>query len=442
MTRDHKWFLFLPGLLLALHILLAPATHAQERGPVYYVQVEDVVTSVKIDYLRRALRTAEASDATALLIEMSSDGAVLRDIRPFAAELAEADVPVVVYVSPPGTQSGAAGAFFLSAAHIAAMAPNTSFGTPLPLASVDDTLSDQTQDLVLDSVIEQLREWNEARGRNTDWIDAAVREGVVRSNEQAMATDPPAIDIVAPDLEELMTLLEGRTVELANGDEVQFQTLGREPTPIPTTLWEEILLFITDPTVTFLLLVLGAIAVYAELATPGVGIAAGVGVVLLLTALIGVLVLPVRPISLLGLALAFTLIGADIYLSSNGGLTVAGLVLLIISAINLIDTAQAPNVLVALWAILVVVLTIAAFSALVIWVIMRTRNTPITTGQESLVGRLAEVRKTLDPEGMVFVDGALWRAVSEDGVIEKNEWVRISSVHELRLVVHRIDVEA
>jgi membrane-bound serine protease (ClpP class) len=413
---------------------------AQERGPIYFAQVDGVVTSVKVDYLQRALQTAEASDATALIIQVSSEGAVLRALRPLAVRVAEATVPVVVYIAPPGTESGSTGAFLLSAAHIAAMAPETSFGTPVPLGDVDETLSEQTQELVLESVVDQIRGWNEARGRNTDWVDAAVRRGLVRNNEQAAAASPPAIDLIANDRNELLTLLQGRTVELENDETVELQTLGRDVTPIEPNLWEEFLLLITDPTVAFLLLVLGCIAIYAELATPGVGVAAGLGTALLLGSLIGWIVLPVNWLSLGGLLLAFGLIMADLYLPTAGGLTVAGLVLLIISAMTLIDTAQAPRVFVALWAILVVVLTVAAFAAIGVWLVVRTRDTPIATGQEGLIGRLAEVRKPLDPEGMVFVEGALWRAVSEDGPIEVREWVRVAAVHDLRLVVRRLDV--
>jgi membrane-bound serine protease (ClpP class) len=415
---------------------------AQERGPIYLAQVNGVVTSVKVDYLQRALRTAEASDATALVIQVSSEGAVLRALRPLAVRVAEATVPVVVYVAPSGTESGATGAFLLSAAHIAAMAPDTSFGTPVPLADVDETLSEQTQELVLESVVEQIRSWNAARDRNTDWVDAAVRRGVVRNNEQAAAASPPAIDLIASDRDELLTLLQGRTVELENGETVELQTLGSDANLIEPNLWEEFLIMLTDPTVAFLLLVLGCIAIYAELATPGVGIAAGLGGMLLLGSLIGWVVLPVNWLSLGGLVLAFALIMADLYLPTAGGLTVAGLVLLIISAMTLIDAAQAPRVFVALWAILVVVLVIVAFAAVGIWLVVRTRDTPIATGQEGLIGRLAEVRKPLDPEGMVFVEGALWRAVSEDGPIEAREWVRVSAVHDLRLVVRRLDAAA
>jgi membrane-bound serine protease (ClpP class) len=129
----------------------------------------------------------------------------------------------------------------------------------------------------------------------------------------------------------------------------------------------------------------------------------------------------------------------DVYLPTHGGLTVAGLVLFLIGSMTLIDAAQAPNVFIALWAILVVALGIVAIAVVVIWLVVRSRGAPVTTGQEGLVGRLAEVRQPLDPQGMVFVEGALWRAVSEDGPVEVGEWVRISAVHELRLLVRRID---
>jgi membrane-bound serine protease (ClpP class) len=437
------WFASLVILLvLILHIGAAPEAHTQERGPVYRVEVQDITTSVTIDFLRRALREAEASNATALIIEIGSEGAVLRAIRPFAADIADARVPVVTYVAPPGTESGAVGAFFLSASHIAAMAPDTSFGTPVPLAEVDETLSEQTQALVLDSVAQQLREWNEQHGRSTAWVDAAVREGVVRTSQQAIAADPPAIDIVASDRDELLTLLDGRVVALPDGEEVELPPILEEDiTLIEPNAWESFLLWLANPTVAFLLLVLGAIAIYAELTTPGIGVAAGIGAMLLLGALVGFLVLPVNWLSVAGLVLAFGLIASDIFLPTHGGLTVAGLVVLLISALTLIDAAQAPNVFVALWAILVVVLSLATVAAVAVWLVVRTRNTPISTGQESLVGRLAEVRKPLTPDGLVFVDGALWRAISEDGTIEQGDWVRISAVHDLRLVVRRIDTE-
>ncbi|MCG8350407.1 MAG: nodulation protein NfeD [Chloroflexales bacterium] len=433
---------FLALLIILLVGAASTSAQNQSNGPIYQVEVEGIVTDVTINYLRRALDQAEASSATALIIQLSSDGSVLRSIRPFAGELAEAEVPVVVYVAPTSTEAGAAGTFFLSAAAIAAMAPDTSFGNSTPLANIDALLSEQTQNLLLDNVIQQLRDWNTSHGRNTDWIDRAVRDGAIINNEQAIATNPPTVDLVARDNTELLTLLEGRTVELANGQQVQLNTLGQTTTPIAPTLWEQFLMFITSPTVAFLLLVMGAIAIYAEIVTPGIGVLAGLGVVLILTALGGLLVLPVRWLSFVGVLLAFGIVGADLFVPSHGALTVIGIVILVVSALTLIDTAQAPNTFIALWAIAMVALIVAAFAAIGLWLILRTRNQPIATGQEGLVGRLAEVRKRLEPEGMVFVEGALWRAISEDGEVEPGDWVRVTAVYDLRLVVRRLEAEA
>jgi membrane-bound serine protease (ClpP class) len=366
---------------------------------------------------------------------------VLRDIRPFAVEIAKARVPVVVYVAPAGTHSGAAGALFLSAAHISAMAPGTSFGSPGPLTRVDAALTQQTRDLVLDSVTDQIRNWSAARSRNTDWVDRAVREGVVLTNEQAISTNPPTVDLVAADHEELLTLLDGRVVKLADGRSIQLVTLGRDSTTVAPTLWERLWLALADPTVAFVLLVIGALAIYLEIAAPGTTIFAGVGVVLLAGAAVGLLALPVRWWSVLLLLLAFGLIGAEFFTPTHGALAITGIALVVVGALTLIDPAQAPDTAIALWVVLLVALALATFAAIGVWLALRTRAQPVTTGQEAIIGKLAEVRQRLDPEGMVFVEGALWQAVSEDGAAEAGDWVRVVAMHDLRLIVQRIDKE-
>jgi membrane-bound serine protease (ClpP class) len=434
--------------LLALVFLLcgvafdsAPTSAQAARGPLFFAEAEGTLTSVTVGYLRRALHLAEASDASALVIRLGSSGGVLRDIRPFAVEIVEARVPVVVYIAPTGTQSGAAGALFLSAAHISAMAPGTSFGSAAPLTRVDTALTEQTRDLVLDSVTDQIRDWNASRGRNTDWVDRAVREGVVLTNEQAFSTNPPSVDLVAADQEELLKLLEGRIVKLADGRSVQLATLGRSPAPVAPTLWERLRLALANPTIAFVLLVMGALAIYLEIAAPGTTVFAGVGVVLLAGAIVGFAALPVRWWSVLLLLLAFGLIGAEFLAPAHGALVITGIALLIVGALTLIDPAQAPETAIALWVVLLVALGLATFAAIGVWLALRTRTRPVTTGQEALIGKLAEVRRRLDPEGMVFVEGALWQAVSEDGAAEAGDWVRVVAMHDLRLIVQRIDRE-
>jgi membrane-bound serine protease (ClpP class) len=435
--------------VIALMLLLAfaafesagPAAAQAAPGPIYVAEAQGTITSVTIGYLRDALRLAEASNATLLLIRASSSGAVLRDARPFAGELATARVPVVVYVAPSGTNAGAAGALFLSAAHLSAMAPGTSFGSPYPLARVDEALTQQTRDLVLDSVTNQIRAWSAERGRNTEWIDRAVREGLVLTNEQASALNPPAVDLVAASQDELLTLLDGRQVKLHDGRTVQLATLGRGVTPVAPTAWQSIRLTLSNPAVAFVLLVLGALSLCLEFAAPGTTIFAGIGVVLLVAAGLGLLVLPLNWWAAALLVLALAMIAAEFVVYTHGALAITGLALLVMGALNLIDSQQAPGVMIAIWLVVLVGLTLATLVALGIWLALRSRGQPAATGQQAMIGRLAEVRQRLDPDGMVFVEGALWQAISEDGTAEVGDWVRVVAVHDLRLVVRPLGNE-
>lgn len=441
------WRVRLPayiGVLLVLLALALPGTPSQAQataGPVYIVEVQSTVTSAMISYLRRSIQLAEAANANALIITLSSNGGVLRELRPLATEIVQARVPVVVYIAPAGTQAGAPGAFFMSAAHLNALAPNTSFGSPFPLTEIDQALSEQTRALVLDSVADQLRDWNKARGRNAGWVDLAVREGAILNNEQAINAQPPAIDLVAADRDQLLTLLNGRRVTLENGAQVQLETLGRPLTPITPTLVESIWLALAEPTMVFALMVLGALAIYLELAAPSSTLFLGVGAVLLLAATAGLVALPFRWWALALLVLALVLIGLEFVVSSHGGLAIAGLALLAIGGLNLIDPVQAPGASVGGWSVFGVVSGLATLIAAGLWLALRTRVQPVATGQEALVGRIAEVRRRLDPQGMVFVDGALWQAVSQGEPVEAGDWVRITAVHQLRLIVERIEPE-
>lgn len=429
---------------LVLLLSFCPATDAtaqQSGGPLYLAEVNGIVTAPTIDYLRRAVQVAEASSADALIISYNSNGGVLRDVRVFAAEIVQARVPIVVFIAPRGTQAGPAGALFVTSAHISALAPDTSFGSPFPLAQVDEALSQQTRDLLLDDMSAQMRKWNETRGRNAEWIDRAVREGVILNNQQAISLDPPAIDIVAADQRELLTLLDGRIVTLDDGRTVRISSIGRTPTFIEPTFLESLRLALADPTVAFALLVLGAMAIYLELSTPGVGLFAGAGLLLMIGAAAGLLVLPVLWWAMTLVILGLVLIGAEFVAPTHGGLMIAGLVMLGIGGGNLIDTTQAPGANVAWWALLIVIGGIAATAALGLALALRSRKRPAAIGVEALVGRLAQVRRRLDPQGMVFVEGALWQAISESDPVEAGEWVRVVAVHNLRLIVRPLEHE-
>lgn len=422
-------------VLLALLLNSAPA-RAQGAGPLYTLDLDGVLTSVGVELARRALAQAEAADASALVITLRGEGAVLSAVRPLANDLALAQIPVVVYVAP-GVQSGAAGALLLSAADVAAMAPGSSFGSATPLARVDELLSEQSRSLVLDTVSQQLSDWNARRKRGSEWVSRAVRDGAILTSEQASATSPPAIDVVAADEGQLLTLLEGRSVTLSNDQQRVIRALGRTGERIAPTLWEQLWLLLTTPAVAFALLVMGAAAVFAELVNPGTTVFLGIGGVLLALAFVGLASLPIRWPALVAILLAFGLMIGDLYAHTHGGLTVAGIALLVIGALSLIDPEQAPGAGVPVWLVGAVAVGAGSTAAAAIVLLLRTRAQPARTGSAAMVGQLAEVRQRLAPEGMVFIEGALWRAVSENGEADPGELVEVTAVHNLQLLVRK-----
>ncbi|MBO9349507.1 MAG: nodulation protein NfeD [Chloroflexus sp.] len=426
-------------IIVLIWLSIAPSVGSQPVQPLYQVEYEGVLTSYAAGYIRRALREAEAANAQALLVKLTPQGTVLAEARALAKEIAEARVPVIIYISPAGHDAGAAGTWLLAAAHIAAMAPDSRFGIAAPLFAPVTGVSETTQDLLLEEQVQQFETWGAARQRNVTWAEQALRSGFIATAGQAIETTPPIIDIVARDLSELLQRLEGRVVTLSDGTQITLSTLGVRPLIIEVNLVEAVLLILANPTVVFFLLIMAGLAFYAEFLSPTVGILAGLGVLLLAGAIIGMIALPVQWLSVLGILIAFGLVAADLFVPSHGTLTVIGVGVMIASSLTLFDSTQAPGVAVALWAIILVALLIALFAIGGIWLALRSRNRPVVTGQEVLIGRLAEVRKRLDPEGMVFVEGALWRAVCENGVAEEGEYVRVTGIYALRLTVRRID---
>src|SRR5262249_36210952 len=187
------------------------------------------------------------------------------------------------------------------------------------------------------------------------------------------------------------------------------------------------------------LLVLGALSLCLEFAAPGTSIFAGIGVVLLVAAGLGLLALPLNWWAALLLVLALGLIAAEFVVHAHGGLGGDRPGPLVTGALNLVDAQQAPGVMIAIWVVALVGLTLATLVALGVWLALRSRGQPAATGEQAMIGRLAEVRQRLDPDGMVFVEGALWQAISEDGSVEAGDWVRVTAVHDLRLVVRTLD---
>ena len=414
---------------------------AQVRQPVYEVSLGRGITPPAVDLARRALREASAADASVLIIRVGSGGGVLDAAWDLAHEINNADVPVVVWVGPGPVAGGPAGALLLAAADVAAMAPGSTVGFAQPLARTASGFSLQTQQLLVDDVAQELTSWQRARGRNAEWIERAARSGALIDAERARGLDPPLIDLVAATPEELTTALVGREVSVADGPARQLDTLGAPSVTVRPTLVESLTQWLAVPTVAFVLFVLGAIAIYLELANPGVGVPGVSGGVLLIAALYGFVQAEVRPLAVLLLVVALILVGLEHMVLSHGGLTLAGAILLVFGALWLVDPARAPGLGVAPFSIVGTTLILVAAAAGLVVLAVRIRDRQPATGSEALIGQIAEVRRPLDPEGMVFVAGALWLAWTDQGPLVTGELVEVAGIENLRLYVRKVERE-
>lgn len=428
----HGWWRWTVVLLA----LLPSLTSGQAPGTVYSVTVGQGLTSPAAATVRSALNEAEAAGATALIVTVEGGGS-LPQAWGLAREIAEAQIPVVVYVAPRDAEGGAVGTLLIAASHVAAMAPGARIGFAARLVDVPAGFSDSTQQLLVDDAVQQLNEWARNRGRNAAWFEQAARTGAIIDAEDAQQLQPPVIDLVATD-DELLTALQGRRVTLANGDQRTLETLGAQVRRINPSPLEALGQMLATPTIAFVLFVLGGIGLYLELATPGVGIPGVTGALLIIAALVGFALAEVRPLAVLLLAGGLIVVGLEHVATSHGGFTLAGVVLLVLGALFLVDPARSPGLQVSYVAIGGVALGLSSAAAALLTLAVRVRSQKPRTGKESLVGQLAEVRQAIAPEGMVFVHGALWSAWTDDDPIAAGEFVEIMGVDGLRLQVRRL----
>jgi membrane-bound serine protease (ClpP class) len=242
------------------------------------------------------------------------------------------------------------------------------------------------------------------------------------------------INLMADDVPSLLEKADGMEVQLASGT-TTLRTRGLPVETLDMSALESFLHVISDPTIAYILLSLGTMGLIFELSSPGAILPGVVGGICLLFALFGLGTLPINLAGLLLIGFAFLLFVADIFAPTHGILTAGGVVSFVLGSVMLINTRDAPFLAISTSAIVAVSLALTVFFVLVVRAVVRSRHRPPTTGQEGLVGQVGEVRTALEPEGMVYLDGALWKAVSERGIIAPGEAVEVVSARGLTLVV-------
>jgi membrane-bound serine protease (ClpP class) len=430
-VRGFLAFCALAGTALAL---AAGASAGEGQPRVLAVEFENDINPVTQDYLTGAIERGEEEGYDAVVFLLDTPGGLDSSMRAIIKKELEADVPVVVYVSPPGSRAASAGAFITLAADVAAMAPNTNIGSSTPVAVGGGEIPSDLRRKVINDAAAYARELAQTHGRNADWAESAVRQAANLGAQEALEMN--VVDFVAPDLPTLLNEIDGTRTQPKG---LVLDTAGAAVDQIEMSFWKRILDTLIDPNLIVLLMSLGVLGITVEIFNPGLIFPGTVGAIFLIVGLFGLQVLPVSWAGVLLLLLAFGFFAAEAFVTSHGALALAGAASFVVGALMLFDPAG-PAYQVSLPVALAVGGTLALLIGFAVTKVVQARRAPTKTGQEELVGEVGVVRSALDPDGLVFVHGEIWQARADGDLIPAGESVRVEAIGDgLVLTVSRVE---
>jgi membrane-bound serine protease (ClpP class) len=397
------------GLVAVL--LLSAVSGAQ----VLKIVVDDTIQPVTQEYIARAIDEAQRHNDQAVLIEIDTPGGLVDSTRKIIDKITSSQIPVIVYVAPGGSRAGSAGIFILEAADVAAMAPGTNAGAahPVLIGPLAPKVDDEMKRKIENDTAALMRSVASKRGRNVAVAESAVLESKSFTEQEALSQH--LIDYVASSQDDLFRQISGKSFKRFDGQEVTLDLSGQPVVPFGMTLKEHILGYLMDPNVSFILLAIGALALYAEFNHPGAVIPGTVGVVFILIAAFALNLLPIRFAALALILGAFSLFAAEAKFASHGVLTVGGIVLLTLGGLLLVDS-PIPEMRVHLLTALAVSIPLGLITAFLMSIALKARRNKKVSGAEGLIGEMGIAQTSLSPRGKVFVHGELWNAVASSDV--------------------------
>jgi membrane-bound serine protease (ClpP class) len=425
--------------LASLGLLLATTASAPGASRIAYsIELPGTIDPATERWMGKALDEAKDRRATLAIVRLDTPGGLDTAMRAIVKDIIAAPMPVVVYVSPDGARAASAGLFVTQAGDVAAMAPQTNIGSATPI-----TLGGGSEDKVLGRKVRNdaaayVRALAEGHGRDGDLAERMVRQAVNVTARRALRTG--LVDVVAGSERELLRKLDGFRVKGPKVGTLHTKGLALVKRDMPFQY--DALQVLVNPTVAYLLLLVGLAGLAFEVFSPG-AIAPGVlGGISLVLGLIGTALLPVTAAGALLLLGALGLFVAELKIASHGVLGLAGVIALIAGGLLLFDTnSEAFEVSVP--AALAAGAMLGGFTLFAVSKAIAARHAAVRTGWEELIGDVGTVRVPLDPLGQVFVEGALWRARVPDGPrLETGERVRVESIDGLTLTVRPLKESA
>ncbi|MGH8442374.1 MAG: NfeD family protein [Nevskiaceae bacterium] len=442
---------------LALLLALVPGAARAAEGQAALITIRDAIGPATSSYFEKAHRSAVESGAGVIVLQIDTPGGLDSAMRDIIKIILNSPIPVACIVAPGGARAASAGTYILYACHVAAMVPATNLGaaTPVPVGgsaplpgmpekpdptkqdgkgeAKEETpkpAADAMQTKIVNDAVAYIRSLAEKRGRNADWAERAVREGASLSAERALEQN--VVDLLADDVDDLLKKIDGRKVVTTTG-ELTLKTAGVAVEKIEPDWRMKFLGIITNPTVAYVLLLIGIYGLLLEGYHPGAILPGVVGSICLLLALFAFQVLPVNYVGLALILLGVVLMIAEAFAPSFGVLGVGGLVAFVFGSILLMDI-EVPGYGVNRGIIFGIAACGGGVLAGTLYLLWRARQAPVVTGDRTLVGHTVEVLEASGVEGWGWIAGERWKFRSS-APARAGERLRVTAIDGLTLVV-------
>jgi len=430
---------------------------AAPAAPVAVLQWQGAIGPVSADYLVGGLRKAADGGAPLVVIQLDTPGGLDSSMRQVIQAILASPVPGAVYVSPEGARAASAGTYILYAAHIAAMAPATTLGAATPVAiglpgsehkakeddpppgagrpasassSPGKAPSDAMTAKQVHDAAAFIRGLAQLRGRNAEWAERAVREAVSLTAGEAL--NSKVIDLVARDMPDLLTQVDGRSVHLQAGDRTLATRNAAYEARLPDAR-QQALAAIAHPSVALIMMMIGLYGLLIEFMAPGHGVAGVTGAIFLLLALFALQLLPVNYAALGLIVLGIALLVAELFTPTFGVLGAGGVAAIIAGGILLYD-GDSPAFAVPLPLVLGLALASAALVLAGGALALKARRRPVVSGREDLVGASGEVLEVSEGQAWAQVFGERWK-VDSTQPLAPGQRVRVLGLRGLTLQV-------
>ena len=420
---------------LGLQVVEAGSPHAA------LLTIDGAIDPISAGYLSRGIDVATEEGAQFVIVLLNTPGGLLSSTREMVEKVLTSDIPVIVYVFPPGAQAASAGTFLTASAHVAAMTPTSNIGAASPVGPGGEDLPETLKSKATEDAAAFMRSIAERRGRNADALEQTVLSA--KSYSASEALEEGIIDLTAGDVEDLLAQVDGLTVAIEGG-EVVLETEGLGIRSIDRTLVERFLGIVADPNIAFLLLSIGGFGILIEFFHPGLIVPGVAGVIALALALVALGNLEVSWVGLGLMGLAMVLFFLEMQAPGIGVFGITGAVSFVLGGFLLFGgfsppAIPTPSYRVSQWVLGAVSGILFGFLLLFLRIVLQARRAEsYPTTSESLVGQIGRATTPLNPRGTVQVASELWSAVSDSGEpIPEGEEVIVTNIEGLTLKVFK-----